>query len=127
MASTHLSEKIELFKALKFYLKLFGVLELQKFPISFIQRIVIFACMIGSALTSIGYCLFEAKSTNEMIESLHMAMGLTIAICLYSVLLWKRNKIIHLLDGIKETIQTRNTKILWLISIRKQKEIKSIL
>ena len=127
MASVELSEKVEVFKRLKFHMKLIGILKFdlplpyQRFPILFVQRFLIFVVLIESVLASFGYCLFEAKSTYDFIESFYMAMGFALVMVLYSVLLWKRDGIVHLFDVITGIIETRNMKLLRLIFLTEKK------
>ena len=57
MASVELSEKFEVFKRLKFHMKLIGILKFdlplpyQNFPILFVLRFVIFVIMIESVFS----------------------------------------------------------------------------
>lgn len=118
MASVDQSGRVEVFKSLKFQLKLLGILKFdlpspfQKFPILLVQRISIFAFLIESVLASLGYCFFRAKSTFDFVESFYMAIGFILVLIQYSVLLWKRHEIVHLFDAIAGIIETRNIKLL---------------
>lgn len=109
--------QIKLFKTLKFYMQLAGILELQlpirfrKISVTFLQRICILGCLSISAIVSYHHCIFEANETLEFIETSYFALGFSLFIILYTVSLWKRNELIHMFDTIEMIILNRKLLI----------------
>ena len=118
---------IEIFQSLKFYLKLMGIYEVElklrnhKIPISLFQRVSILFYTSLCVLTSIWYCLFEADSSHKFIQSFYLSLGHILVFIMYSVLLWKRNEIDHLIDEIEKTINNRKIRHFYATSISLKK------
>lgn len=109
-----LSKNMEVFHSLKFVLKLFGILEwqfpspFQHFPITLVQRVIVFISLTISLVTTSWFFIFEADKLNEYAESFNIALSsLSVLVC-YSIAVWKRKQIEYFLKSIQQIIQNRN-------------------
>lgn len=105
---------MEVFRSLKFYLKLFGILQWQlpapfdKVPITLMQRFVVIVSILNAFLTSTWFLFYEDKQFNEFAESLNISLTSLILIVWYLISLWKQAQIEYFLNYIQRTIQNRN-------------------
>lgn len=104
---------IQIFKTLKLYMQLMGILKLQLpnrckyIPITWIQRTFILSCVTISAISSFYHCIFKIKETYELFETLYFALGFSLFVILYTIFLWKQHKFIQFFDAIEEKVQNR--------------------
>lgn len=113
MSITICTENIEILTHLRHHSKLIGVSKLrlpvryQYIPITWIQRITILSITSFATLSSFWYFCFEAKKRNEISESLAYAISYLLMLILYSISIWRQERIEHIFTLIQDTIQRR--------------------
>lgn len=113
MATNGQKVKIEVFKNLKYHLKLLGILKLdvpgrfKKIPINLIQRFCVLTLTAHACLSAFCFIIFKAKLSNEAAEPIVITISSFCLLSIYSIALWKCSKIEYLFEKIDKTIQER--------------------
>lgn len=113
MATNQLNVKIEVFKNLKYHLKLLGILKIdvpgrfRKIPINLVQRLCVLTSTSLTCISAFCFLLFNAKQSHEAAEPIAITISSFCLHCIYSIALWKCSKIEYLFETIDKTIQER--------------------
>lgn len=113
MATNQQNAKIEVFKNLKYHLKLLGILKLdvpgrfRKIPINLIQRFCVLTLTAHACLSAFCFILFKAKQSAEAVEPIAITISSFCLHSIYAIALWKCSEIEYLFKKIDKTIQER--------------------
>lgn len=97
------------FAALKYYIRLFGVLgtEPPNISVTIFRRVFALTSLTSFMASSIWFFLFEARTAEENSLSVLAVTGTSMCLLKYSIFLRNISKVVQIFDDIDEIIEKR--------------------